>query len=409
MQSSARGARRAWAAPRSAGGSWGGYGISPWLAYGIVAVAVGEAYFALPAYDIALWALLGLSSVVASVAGVIRHRPGQPAAWYLLAGVAFILIAGATAHDVLTHGLLEHRPPASVADVCYLLTYPVLAAAVVLFMRGRSLRWDWARLIDVLICTTGLGLLAWVYVFAPAFQAPGMTGSARFFLVACSVGDVMVLALLTRLVVRGGLRITAMRLLAVGVVGLLVAGVPYVLSQVHGHGDRGGLVDVGLVTFYVAWGCAALHPSMVQIGDVPPRRGLPKRLPRAALVGLVVLIPPAVFVVESVTDAAVHVGAEVSSAAALSVLVIIRLRGTVDGHRRRVRREQVVRASGGDLVAALGLPDVYQVALDGAGSLTGATNAAIYAVDGEGQRGSAVERPCRPGTARRGERDPDHP
>ena len=47
--------------------------------------------------------------------------------------------------------------------------------------------------------------------------------------------------------------------------GLLVSDVLYGLSQLRLDWNMGGVADLGWIAFYVAWGAAALHPSMAQV------------------------------------------------------------------------------------------------------------------------------------------------
>ena len=77
-------------------------------------------YFGFPAYHLELWTPLGLLSVAATVVGVIRNKPRQPTAWYLLAGAEFCLIAGDTAYNILTDVFHQDNPFPSTADAFYL-------------------------------------------------------------------------------------------------------------------------------------------------------------------------------------------------------------------------------------------------------------------------------------------------
>jgi len=57
--------------------------------------------------------------------------------------------------------------------------------------------------------------------------------------------------------------------------------------------------------------------------------------------------------------------------AALFVLVLARMSGIVGAHQQSVVRERALRSSSEALVAAQGLPDIYQAALAGVTSLVG--------------------------------------
>ena len=76
----------------------------------------------LPAYQPALWACLGFSAVVATIAGVRRYRPRTPQAWHLFAAAEFTFVSGDTRDNVLTGILHYDNLLPSVADLFYLLT-----------------------------------------------------------------------------------------------------------------------------------------------------------------------------------------------------------------------------------------------------------------------------------------------
>jgi len=360
-----------------------------WLVYLAFALTVSAVYFALPQYHLALWTPLGLSSVVATVVAINRYRPQQRVAWYLLAGAEFCFISGDTVYNILTLALHQENPFPSIADVFYLLTYPLFAAGIFLFIRGRSAARDRASLIDALMITVSLGLLSWVFLILPNFQAPGLTGVQRSISVAYPLGDVLVLAMLARLVGAGGLRGRSMQFLVLGAAGLLVSDVLYGLIQLNGVWHVGGPTDAGWVTFYVAWGCAALHPSMVRLGEIQLDRRPPMGRLRVTLLAGVTLIVPVVLFAESVTGKDVHASTVALFSAALSLLVIARLWGILDVHQQSVKRERILRSFGGALVAAHDPPEIFQVALDGASALTGAaevTRVGIYLAGPDGVR-----------------------
>ncbi|QTE28263.1 EAL domain-containing protein [Pengzhenrongella sicca] len=341
-----------------------------WLAFLAVAGVLAVAFFALPALGPLLWAPLGLLSVAATVAGVRLNRPRQAAGWYLLAGAQFTLFAGDTAYSVLTGPLGQLNPYPSVADLFYLLTYPLAAAGIYLFIRGRSATHDRASLIDAVIITTGIGLLVWVYLVLPNYEAPG-SGIGRVVSVAYPLGDVLVIAMLARLVTAGGLRFRAMQLLIVGAGGLLVADILYGLGQLAGAWQTGGPIDAGWILFYVGWGAAALHPSMIKLAELAPRPSTYIGPARVSVLAGVTLISPTVLLAEATRGGVVHASTVALFSTALFLLVIARLWGLLEVHQQSVQRERILRTSGEALVSAHGLEAIYQVALDGVAALTG--------------------------------------
>ena len=356
-----------------------------WLLFVILEALFLVAYFRFPSQHLLLWAPVGLSAVVATLAGVRCHRPARRMAWYLMAAAESCFIAGDTSYRVLTEVLGEKNPFPSLAEVCYLPTYPLFAAALFLFIGGRSRTRDSGSLIDALIITTGLGLLSWVYLVSPYFHVAGLTVLQRVVSISYPLGDVLVLSLLARLVVGGGLRITSTRLLVLGAVGLLSADVCYGWIQLNGSWKVGGPVDIGWAMFYLAWGAAALHPSMRQVDQIAPRASGRTGRTRIAALAAASLIAPAVLLTESLTGRVADGVAIAVFSATLFALVIARLSGIMAGHRHSVSRERVLRSCGDSLVAAGQLPDVYRAAFDGVAALRdSSTEAALYLVQPEG-------------------------
>jgi diguanylate cyclase (GGDEF)-like protein/PAS domain S-box-containing protein len=359
-----------------------------WLLFVLLETAFVAAYFMFPGQHLLCWPPVGLSAVAATVAGVRCHRPARRAAWYLMAAAESCFIAGDTSYRVLTEVLGQKNPFPSLADVFYLPTYPLFAAGVYLFIRGRSRARDGGSLIDALIITTGLGLLSWVYLVEPYFHAAGLTVLQRLVSVGYPLGDVLVLSMLARLVVGGGLRIVSTRLLGLGALGLLAADVCYGWIQLNGTWKVGGPIDIGWAMFYLAWGAAALHPSMRQVDQLAPRAsGRMSRVRVASLAGAS-LIPPAVLFTQSLTGRVADGATIAVFSAALFGLVIARLSGILAGHRQSVSRERVLRSCGDALVAAREPSDVYQAALEAVAALrprsAAATEATLYLAQPDG-------------------------
>ena len=361
-----------------------------WVFFVALELALAAAYFSFPEHHLLFWPPIGLGAVVATVLGIRCHRPDRPAAWYLMAAALGCFILGDTTYRFLTEVLDYRSPFPSVADVPYLLTYPLFAAALYLFVRGGARTRDAASLIDALLITIALGLLSWVYLIQPYFHANGLTVLQRVVSVSYPLGDVLVLSMLTRLVIGGGLRVVSTRLLVIGASGLLAADVCYGWIQLNrvGTWQVGGPIDLGWAAFYVAWGAAALHPSMRQVDR--SRGRVSGRMSRLRVASLVVasLIPPAVLLVQSI-DKPHGDGVTIAVfSAVLFGLVTARMSGIIAGHLQSVSRERVLRSCGDSLVAAHELPDVYQAALAAVWALRPgsqeATQTSLYLAGPEG-------------------------
>ena len=221
-------------------------------------------------------------------------------------------------------------------------------------------------MLDALTVTTGLGLLSWLYLILPYVQATDLTWIERLISIAYPLGDVLVLAMLARLLSGGGRKLPSLVLLAVGAVGLLVSDMLYGWIQLNGDWKVGGPVDLGWVLFYVAWGGAALHPSMREVTTPVTVSGRPVGLVRIMMLALVSLIAPGVLLVESMLGRDGHPGTVALFSAALYLLVLIRLAGIVGVHKHSVLRERALRACWAALVLADGEQEVYRAALSAA-------------------------------------------
>jgi diguanylate cyclase (GGDEF)-like protein len=304
------------------GRAWRSY-----LAGGMAAVAL---YFLLPLDG--LWSnlvydLIGLSSSMAILVAVHRHRPARPLIWWCFAVGQLLFVVGDVLYAVIDQ-LLHQSPFPSVADLFYLAGYPVLAGGLLVLIRGRISDRDRAGLIDAAIIATGLGLLSWTFVMKPISADPSLSLQERFISLAYPLGDVLLLVMVARLATSPGARTTAYRLLGLALVLLLGADIGYaVLNLVSSY--EGGLVDAGWLLSYVVWGTAALHPSMRSMSEVAPDRAVRFSHSRLALLAATSLMAPAVLAEQGLRHQPIDVAAIVLGSVVLFLLVVLRMAGLV--------------------------------------------------------------------------------
>src|SRR5580698_7860814 len=191
-------------------------------------------YYALPGLRAETWGLLGLSGVLAIVAGVVLNQPARKLPWLLLAAANLSFVAGQVSFLVLTAVLKTTVPFPSFADGLYLATYPIYAIGVFMFIRWRTIGSDRRSLIDALTFTVGLALLSWIYLILPYVHNPALSWVQKCVSIAYPLGDVLVLAMLSRLLAPGSGKTRSLHLLALGSVGMLVSDASYGLIQLHG-------------------------------------------------------------------------------------------------------------------------------------------------------------------------------
>ncbi|GAB7036642.1 MULTISPECIES: putative bifunctional diguanylate cyclase/phosphodiesterase [Catenuloplanes] len=296
----------------------------------LVGLAVLSAmYYAWPAWRLELWALIGLGGVAAIVTGVWLHRPARWSAWLLIAAALLVFVTGDTINN--TYLTLQLQPPyPGVADVLYLLVYPLLGGGLLLLVRSRAGDRNRAALLDALVPTVSFGLLTWVFLVAPYARATDLSAVEKSLSVAYPVGDVLSLGFLLRLLVAPGRKPATVRLLTVAVTGLLVSDIVYSLGRLDATWQIGGPVDLGWVAMYGCAGLAALHPSMAAVAGEPA--GEPDLGPRAAMRRLVLLtgaslIAPAVLLLQYAHGEVVDAPIIAAAAALMFVLVMARVYG----------------------------------------------------------------------------------
>jgi diguanylate cyclase (GGDEF)-like protein/PAS domain S-box-containing protein len=324
--------------------------------YLVVLVALAVVYYAWDASHVFSWAAIGLTGVAAIFVGVHANKPVHKLPWYLLAGSLVLFIAGDT-YSYALQALNQPIPYPGLADLLYLLVYPLLAAALVLFIRARSGGDNRAALLDALVPTVGLGLLSWIYLVAPYTRAADLTVLQKLVSVSYPLGDVLALAMILRLLIGPGRKPLSMIILSISIVGVLVSDVVYGLARLDSDWASGGPIEIGWVIFYYAAGLAALHPSMTRLTEPPEfatavsaGAGGGRRL---ALMTVTVMIAPAVLVIEDRTHDLKNSALVIAAGAALMFLLVMgRVRGLLYAQRQASARERILREAGAVLVRA---------------------------------------------------------
>ena len=320
-----------------------------WNGYLAVAAAAVAGYFLLPddSWGQTVYAeLVGLFATGAIVVGVVRHRPAAKAAWLWFAAGQLLNVAGTLAEAIIGRVLhLETWP--SAADVLWLGLYPCLVIGSLLLIRRRSHGHDWGSLVDATTITTGLGLLSWVFLVRPVAADSSMPLVARVVSIAYPVGDILVLAMVTRLLVGAGSRTLAFRLLAGAM--LLYLGGDATWAVINYVGLEPGpavvrLLQMNFLAAYVLVGAVGLHPSVREVGEPATRRTLRLSPALLGLLTLASLLAPAILAYQvwrrDVTDGV----AIVVGSVALFLLVVTRMAQLLRQIERQSRQlSQLVR------------------------------------------------------------------
>jgi diguanylate cyclase (GGDEF)-like protein/PAS domain S-box-containing protein len=341
---------------------------------------------------------LGLTGVLAIVAGIRMHKPAARAAWWLFAAGQFLFLSG----DLYTYSYPKLLGAdvgfPSIGDGLYLLVYPVLMAGLFILVRRRSPRPDRAALIDALILTIGIGLLSWVFLIAPNVHLENLSLLANAVSVAYPLGDVLLLAAAIRLAVDAGKRSPSFWLLVSSIVCLMATDSAYNFALLKDTYNHQLIYDAGWIFYYLLWGAAALHPSMRSLEEPAADSRTPLTPLRLTLLGAACLIAPGIRLAQSLGNPDVLV--LIVASAVLFLLVVVRMAGLVRQEARVVSRERALRGAGVELVAAAGHDQVATAAISAVHRLLGAEppvrlvliaqNQAVVEASSDGATGGVV-------------------
>ncbi|WP_237525240.1 EAL domain-containing protein [Streptomyces sp. SID5643] len=310
-----------------------------------------------------MWAFLGAASAAAVLLGARLNRPAHRWPWRALAAGLLAFAAGNAYYNAQEASFHASHPVPSPAVVCSLAVYSLFTAGLFGLLRHRRVGHDLPALLDALIITTALALPVWLHLVQPLSRPDGLTWQQRAIAIAYPLGDLLVLALLARLLAPDPASVPnpAARLLLLGTLTLLCFDIAYGVLQLNSTWRAGTLLDFGRIVFCTAWGLAALHPSMAELTEPrsPPQSQLPPWR-RLLVLAVASLVPPALLVVEANLGDVSGATVLATASGALYVLVILRLTVMVVAHRKAVAREQVLRSAGAGLDAAFWPEEITQ-------------------------------------------------
>lgn len=310
-------------------------------------------------------AVVGLVAVAAIVVGIRVHRPQVVMPWALLAAGTAAWAIGDVLWPVLEH--LGRDPFPSVADVFYLLGYPLLAAGLYRMARAQNPAGDRTAMLDAVVVAIVITLVMWVLFIEPAWTAPEGTLASRLLGAAYPVGDVLLVAQLSYLGASARRRRGSLRLLGAALVVVLIADVlfqaePYLVFLATWTATLDGLWLLG----YVLIGAAGLHPSMARATERQAPTGQVRRLVTWQLIalGAVVALLPGILFVEVVTGAVPHVAE--AAAAAMLVIVVVHLRMVGMTRYMAAQSDRLAALAERDVLTGLANRDTFTAGVESA-------------------------------------------
>ncbi|MGY2875556.1 diguanylate cyclase [Marmoricola sp. URHA0025 HA25] len=268
--------------------------------------------------------LVSASVVVAMLVGVRRYRPRARQAWYLMAAGQSLWVLADTSFN-WQQDVMHVTAFPTISDGFYLLGYPLIAAGLALLVRDRMrARADMGPLLDTATVTAGLCLLSWVLLARPTIESLHHSPGAAAVAAAYPAMDILLVGALVRLLSSPGGRSPAFRLLLAALTLLIAADTLSVAFDLFAT-NTVSVVEYLWLFSYVAWGAAALHPSMAELSETVTRPDLHFRGLRLLAVVLATLISPAMLTVHEVTGVAVDVWAVIIGSVVMFLLVVVRM------------------------------------------------------------------------------------
>jgi diguanylate cyclase (GGDEF)-like protein len=296
-----------------------------WLVAGLLLVS---GYFFMPGGLQDLMApAMSLAAAAAILVTSLRFTGWLRLAWMLI-GSAFLLTAVGDVLWVLYDVVWEIEPFPSLADFVYLAFYPVIAVGLVALVRWHRAG-DRDSLVDAFIVAIGAGVLAWVFIMSPYIFDGSMTIIETLVSLAYPVGDLLLVAVLVRLVFARGKFSISSGLLMLGMLTTLVADGGFAVTALEGTYATGHWLDAGWLLSSVFVGASVLHPSttkrsahvLMEISTLPPQR--------LVLLAAASMMAPAVLIVEGMRDEQVDALVVGGCSAVLFLLVLFRMTGLV--------------------------------------------------------------------------------
>ncbi|MFF5297338.1 GGDEF domain-containing protein [Paractinoplanes globisporus] len=245
---------------------------------------------------------VGAIACLVMMVAIRRLRPPNPRMWWLLAAGNAASVVGDLVYDYLLNVAHVDAYP-SVADIFYLLSYPVTVGGLGLLVRGRTRGRDRVGLVDAAIISTALALPAWTFVIRPISAMDHQGLGDQLVSLAYPIFDVLLVVMTARLVMTPGARRLpfATLMLIVAQVTRLVSDVAFSATSITGADFP--WLDGGWILTYLLTTAAVLHPSAARIGEPGPHRDAGVlSTPRLTLLAAASLLAPVVLAVQGLRD-----------------------------------------------------------------------------------------------------------
>jgi hypothetical protein len=257
----------------------------------------------------AIWqAFAGSLSAAAVLVGVRRYRVEGALAWYLIAA-GLCLSAWGTLVEMIAWRAFAVATNPNAADALWLALYPALLGGLGILTHRRAATEDMGTMmLYTLICVLlnlFVGVLAWELIVWRTQSDPSLTLANRVVVTIYPLADLIVLALMLRLLLAGGFRSATCWLMTAALLAFFAADVGWAGFLRGGtlpDGVKQYLLEATSLSARALVAAAALHPAMSDV--TPATKGRAQPLGGFGWAGLLAsaLIAPAVIVLQAVLD-----------------------------------------------------------------------------------------------------------
>src|SRR5215471_5165080 len=314
------------------------------------------------------WLVFGAVFAGVVLLGARLNQVWDRRAWRLVAAGGLLVAAGAGADEVLR--VLDRSPSfPSPVEPLFILGIGILGLGLLLVLRAHDASRSRVIVIDTVVVTGAAATGAWVLLIEPhasaVLESPWTAGA-----IGAMFGALLVLALA---VCTTGL-VRSLTPASVGVFAggaLLLVAVPLASVGAQAPYARGGALDALWLFGLGLLGAAALHPSMIMLGDKEDDRE--PQLRRAWLAALVslALVPASMLAVESLREGDLGLLVAIAACVLLVLLVALRLGDVVELQQNAIEREHVMGSGAARLAAVRSHDELEEVATETARELVG--------------------------------------
>jgi diguanylate cyclase (GGDEF)-like protein len=182
-------------------------------------------------------------------------------AWLLLAAAMFANFMGEFLWSIIEN-ILQIDPYPSIADVAYLLFYPLFFAGILSFPSVDRQNYGRVnRILDLIILLVGGSLITWIVIIGPIIQVDDFESMYNTFLnLAYPIGDTVIFwAVLISIYDRKYQRVgMPLLLIVIAVIVMIVTDVIFSLQDIYETYSSGNFLDFGYAFFPLTVGLAAI-------------------------------------------------------------------------------------------------------------------------------------------------------